>query len=269
MLKISKPTILRTLLLSLALLILAGFAAGDTAERWKLPRRLQEVSGIAMSVDGRIFIHNDEKAIIYEFDSVSGDISSILKIGDPALRDDFEGLAIIDSDFYLLTSSGYLHKVQDGLSLHEAVVSSQVFDTGLADICEAEGLSSHNRKLFIVCKTNYNDVDKDHLLIYRFDPGTQLTYLFLRIAYSELGFLKVSASGLAVKDNRIYVVAASQRLLLVITHQGEFLEHRWLAKKYHRQTEGIGVTDEGVLILADEGGKRGRITVYASINDIP
>ncbi|MDE0682021.1 MAG: hypothetical protein OXI63_03810, partial [Candidatus Poribacteria bacterium] len=40
----------------------------ETATHWKLPGRLYEISGLAMTLDNRLMAHNDEKAGIYEID---------------------------------------------------------------------------------------------------------------------------------------------------------------------------------------------------------
>jgi len=221
-----------------------------------------------MSPDDRIFLHNDEKAIIYEFSPDGGDISSVLKIGDPALRGDFEGIAIIDQDFFLLTSNGQIHWIADSLSHHEAIVGSKVLDTGLAEICEAEGLTSLGRKLLIACKKNYRKADKKQLLIYIFDPKTNDTTEYLRVKLSTLGLKKMSASGLAVVNDLIYVTAAKQHLLTIIDTKGDLQKHLHLNKKHHKQTEGIAVRRDGMLVLADEGGKRGRLTIYPAVSDM-
>ena len=38
------------------------------ADRWELPKALQEISGLAVDSAGRIFAHDDEQAIIYQID---------------------------------------------------------------------------------------------------------------------------------------------------------------------------------------------------------
>ena len=39
--------------------------------QFKLSNQLKEISGLACTIDGRVFCHNDEKGVIYEFKKVS------------------------------------------------------------------------------------------------------------------------------------------------------------------------------------------------------
>jgi|TARA_B100000959_G_scaffold245765_1_gene270658 uncharacterized protein YjiK len=242
----------------------------DETVSWKLPKRLNEVSGLALSVDGRVFIHNDEKAIVYELDPLTGDISSILKIGDPALRADFEDIALLGEDIYLITSTGTLHRIENSLNFHETVAIAEITETGLSDICELEGLSAFRGKLFLACKTNFREMDKLQLLVFLFDPIKKTTIEYLRVSHDELDREKMSPSGIAVTEEVIYLVSARQRLLTRVTHGGHLISNHKLKKKQHHQPEGIAVAVSGRLYLADEGkGKGGRVTIYESISDIP
>src|SRR5262245_54963359 len=56
----------------------------------QLPQRLREISGLAVTPDGRLFAHGDERAALYEIDPERG---RILKSFSLNVRGDFEGLA--------------------------------------------------------------------------------------------------------------------------------------------------------------------------------
>ncbi|MEM7504621.1 MAG: hypothetical protein AAF417_21465, partial [Pseudomonadota bacterium] len=73
---------------------------------WRLPKRLKEISALAMSDSHRLFAVDDEIAIIYEIDYDNGKLLQAFAFGEPALRGDFEGLALVGDRFYLLTSDG-------------------------------------------------------------------------------------------------------------------------------------------------------------------
>ena len=42
--------------------------SGANATRWKLPEDLDEISGLALTADGRVLAHNDEQGIVFELD---------------------------------------------------------------------------------------------------------------------------------------------------------------------------------------------------------
>ena len=52
----------------------------------ELPGRLDEISGLAMSPDGRLFAHNDERATVHEIDPSAGEVGKRFSAGDEPLR---------------------------------------------------------------------------------------------------------------------------------------------------------------------------------------
>ena len=63
------------------------------AEQWDLPKSLREVSGLAFTADGRLFAHDDERAIVYQLDYSDGAVVKRFALGDPPDEDDFEAIA--------------------------------------------------------------------------------------------------------------------------------------------------------------------------------
>jgi uncharacterized protein YjiK len=245
------------------------FSLAAAPVRWQLPKKLNEASGLALSKDGRIFTHNDEKGIVYHFNADTGDIDTVFKIDDPAIRADFEAVAIIDKDFFLITSDGVLYPVPDALDFSKEIVSSAPVETGLAEICEVEGLASFLNDLYIACKTNYRESDKHELLVYRFNPRNLSLKEFLRLPHETLGLKSFPASGIAITSNAIYIISARKRQMLLVSHDGHFIGRHKLKKKYHRQVEGISVTSDGKIYLVDEGkGKGGQFSSYFSEADL-
>jgi hypothetical protein len=84
---------------------------GAGAVRWNLPKRLDEISGLALSTDDRLFAHDDGNAASStRIDWHRGRIVKGFALGDPPVKDDFEGIAIAGTDFYLVTSGGVLYR---------------------------------------------------------------------------------------------------------------------------------------------------------------
>jgi uncharacterized protein YjiK len=78
----------------------------------------------------------------------------------------------------------------------------------------------------------------------------------------------VSPSGIVVDPEtaNLYVIAARQRAILEMKPGGELIDAIILPlADRHRQAEGIEMTRDGSLIIADVGGKKkARLSVYAS-----
>jgi len=237
---------------------------------FELPKKLREVSGLAYGPDERVFALNDEKGIVYEIDMVAAEITPVLKIRNvdgKIVRADFEGLAFLGNEFYLVTSKGKLYRSKLTPGQENNTPLEDITDTGLSKVCEIEGLSSHEDFLYIVCKTNYLRQDKDYLLIFEYDPETAQTSPYLRVAYADLNRKVLNPSGIAVTENEIFIVSAIQGVLTRLDRKGNFIRDLELDKKRHRQTEGILVHDSGAIVLADEGKKKhGKITVYTPVS---
>jgi len=70
--------------------------ANESFQQWNLPRKLREVSGLALTDDNRLLAITDEKAIVYEIDFENGRLVKAFAFGDPGIRGDFEGIEVLD-----------------------------------------------------------------------------------------------------------------------------------------------------------------------------
>ena len=92
-----------------------SYALSKSAELvFKLPKKLQEISGLAMSTDGRLFAHDDESSRISQIDYSNERVVKSFFVGEKTLKKDFEGLAIVNQLFYLVSSDGTLYEFEEG-----------------------------------------------------------------------------------------------------------------------------------------------------------
>ena len=89
----------------------------DAGVQVKLPRVLEEISGLALTPDGRLFAHNDERAVAYEIDPSTGEVRKAFSIGLMGTPGDFEGFAITGERFFLLASTGQILEFREGVFL--------------------------------------------------------------------------------------------------------------------------------------------------------
>ena len=271
-----------TALLATALAAAAGCAAQarpDAAKpisRWALPGGLTEISGLALSTDGRLFAHNDESARIFEVDYRRGAIVKEFKLGSPTLRGDFEGLTVANGRFILLASDGTLYEFAEAAD--GARVSYQSYDTGLGTQCEFEGIAfeAASNSLLLACKIVLKKKLEDQLVIYRWKRGgggggggdstarTSLLSIPLARVIGTNGWKTLHPSDLTIDpaSGNYVLVAAREQALIVLTPAGQLVSARPLPGS-HPQAEGVAVTRDHLLLVSDEGGKLpGTLTSY-------
>lgn len=238
--------------------------------QWKLPNKLKEVSGLALSRDNRLFAHNDESATIFELDYKHGKIVSEFRLGK--IRDDFEGIAVVQDHIYLLSSKGTLYKSpigDNGVRTHY-----QRFKTGLHKHCEFEGLTYQveTNSLLLLCKTSYKKKHKHQLLIYSWslDSLSVIRNNTIRVddrpILKKLNSKRVQPSGITIdqKTGNLLLVASAQKALIELSANGDLIKAiRLPLPDQHRQPEGIALSGDGKLFIADEGGKhKARLSIY-------
>lgn len=241
----------------------------EPAARFALPRPLREISGLALDRDGRLFAHADEAGVVYEIDPTNGSVVREIPLGGGLVRGDFEGITVLEETFFLATSGGSVVRFQvDG----QRAESLEVMDTGLAGRCEVEGLETHpaTGELLLACKTHRGDL-KDHAVVYAWDPrrpgAPARVWLDVGPAALEEADLdgRFHPSGLAwdLRTGHLLIPAARDERIVEIDPTGTIVDVVRLRKGTHPQTEGIVLTADLRLLLADEGqGHRGHLAVY-------
>lgn len=241
-------------------------------QQWRLPDKLNEISGLALTADGRLFAVNDEVAIIYELNYEEGRIVKAFALGKPIVKGDFEGIAVVNDLIYLTTSSGRVYFAAEGGDGQR--VAFDTYDTGLGKDCEIEGLAtnSNNTRLYFLCKTLRKNSRLPGLAVFAWDVGErklrpdESLFLPLSEIMRQLRVDRFSPSGITIdrqSDNRI-VLAARQRALVELSADGQLVSARNLPlTNRHRQAEGLELTGDGRLLIADEGGThKARLAVY-------
>lgn len=245
----------------------------DDRRQWKLPKRLNEISGLAVTPDDRLLAVSDEKAIVYEIDYDSGTLTKQFALGKPVLRGDFEGIAYFEEQVFLLTSNGLLFSATEGRDGEQ--VEYRKFDTGIGRKCELEGLAQdvEKRRLLLVCKKMLDDDIPLTVFVWQLDEqrvdSNERFELPVGDIMTRIKTKSLHPSGIAMRPatGSILIVAARQRAVVELDRDGKLVDVIMTpSRKRHRQPEGIEVSRTGKLLIADEGGQsRARLTVYASV----
>jgi len=254
--------------------------------QYQLPKPLREISGLDLMDNGELLAHNDERAVVYRLDHSKGRILGSFRLGRDPVRADFEGIASIGQRVFLITSNGTLYETRYPLFDDERetalIVPYQRYQVGLP--CEIEGLTAVSAtRLLAVCK-NLSD-GNDVLRIYAWhaedNEYEEAPYLSLEeSAFSSLlqaGELKklkrLRPTGITVADDGSLLVLGrhgKDPAIIEIDPDGRVVSlQEFPDKSRHPQPEGIALTREASLVVADEGAKidnrpniKGRMGVY-------
>ena len=244
-------------------LTLASYDLEKPARYFKLPKRLREISGLAMLAGNQLFAHDDERGVVVEIGYRDGSIVKAFALGDRRgpVADDFEGIAAAEGRIYLVSSSGQLYEFGEGAD--GEAVPYNLYATGIGQYYEIEGLAydPDQRVLLLVSKNPKNPGQAGLIAIYRWSVDTKQLV--------EVGRILLEASALARRidhkrfqpsgierhpvSGNYFLVAARQHAVAEITPQGQVLAVAELAPGRHRQAEGIAFASDNTLVVADEG----------------
>lgn len=237
----------------------------DRVIRLKLPKVLREISGLTLDDSNRLYGHDDEKGIIYQIDYSAGRVVKRFALAG-GVKEDFEGIAWLEGRLYLITSKGILFETSVGEP--DEMVPYRMLTSGID--CEIEGLSAapDSRSLLAVCKNIAGDVKDIHIHRWQVGakdwdarPALQITKPIWRALVENHGLKppkKIQPSGLTLTPaGNLLIVASSQHLLLEITPTGEPVSAAGINPKRHRQAEGLAISKDGRLLIADEGDNKG------------
>lgn len=245
----------------------SGDAGNQPIARWLLPAELAEISGLALTPDGRLFAHADETARITEIDYRRGTIKKHFFAGEAGLHGDFEGMTYANERFYMLASNGVLYEFPEGGQGER--VDCTVYDTKLGKECEFEGVTYDEKAdaMVLACKNAGETHKKGMLVLYRY-----------RLAGAEMSEIAVPQSRLIGRNrwkelrptditvdpsNGNYVmVSAQEKALVALTPEGDTVLATPLNGQ-HPQAEGIAITRDHILIVSDEStNSAASITLY-------
>jgi hypothetical protein len=236
-----------------------------------LPKGLAEVSGLAVTAEGRVIAHADERAIISILDGPGGVVQRWFTFGRPPMKGDFEGIATVGPRIILMTSQGILHEGREGADKTAVPFTSK--DTGFGAQCELEGMAYDARAQVLVlpCKTPLVAALRGRVTIFRWsvpravpaDPPQFSVSLDGVTAYTGTKAFHPSGIDVDPVTGNYLLVAGPERAVLELTPRGDVVGGAPLPRKLHKQPEGIAFLGDSLLLIADEGATgRGTLTTY-------
>lgn len=171
---------------------------------------------------------------------------------------------------WLVTSDGRLYDGPEGED--DERVPFRLRETGVGRLCEIEGLVFHpgEQTLWLACKTPRTPELRGSVAVFRWSPGEErLLFPPLRVPLRDVlartGGSSFRPSGIELDPatGHALLVSAVDGAVIEIDAIGRVLASRAIDPRFHRQAEGIALSAEGDLLVADEGrGSVPRLTRY-------
>jgi uncharacterized protein YjiK len=260
-------------------------------KRYVMPGSLKEISGIEFFKEDKILCIQDEKGIIYEFNTEKNKITNKFEFANGG---DYEDIAISGQTAYVVRSDGAIFAVSN---FDKGSGDLKVYKTHLSreNNCEGVAYDKISNSLFISCKGSPS-VRKEkpfrgYKAIYQFDQETKKLnkeplYLIdlgkpdcykseiVFNAYTQRAAEELKRgesepvpepSGIAIHpvSDEIYLLYNVGKILIVMDRQGKILAWKALDKDLFRQPEGICFSPSGDLFISNEGrGEDGYILKF-------
>ncbi|MEP6493531.1 MAG: hypothetical protein ABJF01_12680 [bacterium] len=266
----SKTAVAREVRLEKALTDHNAALAARPLAQWIMPAPLKEISGLALTKDGRMLTHGDETGEIWEVDYRRGILVKHFFLGENSVKGDFEGITIVNDVIFLLASNGKIYEFHEGAN--NAHVKYDIIETGLKAACEFEGIAYDPtiNSLLMACKHIHDKNVHDALVLYRLglanDSTSRLSMLTVPIAdiLKANGWKSFHPSDITIdSETGNYVLISSlEKGMVEVTPAGDVVFARPLPEG-HQQAEGIAITKDSILVVSDEAKQGpGLITLY-------
>ena len=239
---------------------------------WILPREMGEVSGLAVTSDGRLLAHGDEWGQVYVIDPRGGALLKRFSIGATGgdTRADFEGITVVGERIFMVASNGMLYEFAEGADGER--VDFVVHDTRLGKECEFEGIAFDSTQGIVVlpCKNVGTKHLRDNMVLYRWrvegtgDSTLAPLIIPLSTVIGSNSWKDLHPSDVTIDPatGNYVLVAAQEKALIEITPLGVVVRASPLPGM-HKQAEGIALTLDGILIVGDEATTRpASLTLY-------
>lgn len=225
---------------------------------WKMPRKLDEISGIALLNQEKVLCINDEQGKLFIYDLKNETITKQIPF---AKKGDYEDVAIKDTTVFVLRSDGTIFEISNYLSTFETIEHK----TFLKKEDDAEGLffDETKNRLLIVCKGNsikknntryvYEFLLKDNQL--KPNPVLTISQNDINKTYKLKNI--VAPSGIAIHpiSKNIFILSSVNKILAEYTLDGKLQKIYSLDYSHFKQPEGISFDRNGDLYISNEAKK--------------
>ena len=223
------------------------------SEKYDLPDKLKEISGLSYYKKNQLICVNDEEGKIFIYDINEKKIIDKIPFGKDG---DYEGVEVVGDEVFVLKSNGKLKGFKIGVAFEREIDCSE------PEVIEYEGLGydPKSKYLLLVAKERTEEVD-DKKMVYAYDFDRKVLFKHIAIPQEQVtdnaNGKDFRPSGIAVhpKTGQIFILASSGKKLLILSEKGQKEALISLNPKIYRQPEGICFSPDGELFISSEGKK--------------
>lgn len=227
-------------------------------QKWDLPKALNEVSGIAWIGDNQIACVQDEDGIIFVYDLSTSRIEDKIDFGSGG---DFEGIAVVEQDIYVLRSDGIIIEVSDFLGKDPQVKKHVTNLNRLAGI-NIEGLcaDAENNRLLLAVKERKGSSKQKEIYAVDLNQKVSENKLLFTVDFTDPVFQKVKGKekfmpgeiGIHPKTGEYFILDGSEPKLLIAEKDGTLKELFMLRLEEFGNPEGLTFSPSGELYISNE-----------------
>lgn len=229
----------------------------QVSNKWPMPERLKEISGISYLDQDRFACVQDELGTMFIYNINHQKIEKEIPFGKPG---DYEDITLAGNDAYIVRSDGLIFEIANW----NGNPAIKEYRTSLTPKHNVEGLAydkSGNRLLLAI--KDREPATKEYKGVYSFDLGSKL--------FNETPAYKIpmngsntgkkgkknkgfnpSAIGLHPTSNDLYVVDGPDAILMIMGDNGAVKKVLSLGKSF-QQPEGISFSPAGDMFISNEG----------------
>ncbi|MCC8360405.1 SdiA-regulated domain-containing protein [Salinimicrobium sediminilitoris] len=232
----------------------------EILEKWELPKALNEVSGIAWIGDNRIACVQDEDGIIFLYNLKDSKIEEEIEFGNGG---DYEGIAVVEKDAYVLRSDGIILEVSDYLG-KDPQVQRHVTNISQLPGINIEGLCADpaNDRLLLAVKERKNCDEYKEVFAFNLNKKASDENAFFSIDLSDPIFKNVDEKfsekftpgemNIHPITGEFFILDGTRPKLLITENDGRPKELFMLKLKDFGNPEGLTFNPEGELYISNE-----------------
>ncbi len=235
----------------------------EVINRWDLPFDLLEISGIAYLDTDKIAAIQDEDGILYIYNLKTKEIEKKIHFEDAG---DYEGVAVVGKNAYVLNSHGTIYEIKDFQTSDQAVAT---YKTPFTNKNNMESLTADATGEHLLLVPKYLDLNSERYkgiysfslaskkmapdAIFKIDMESDILKKY-RSKKSQKTFLP-SDMAIHPKSGEMYVLEGTEPKLLILDTKGNPIHLYHLDKRMFPQPEGIAFGPDGRLYISSEGNK--------------